>query len=122
MEDDRALFILDASQLDERRQRHIERVLEIAVTTRSLVQNQADGYAYRKQYRWAKGELKIEIVLSHHDGGNDHIDIQLWEIDLLVFHVSGVQRVNQRKKVFINAWVHREIRSYWEVSIHHAEP
>lgn len=122
MEDDRAQFILDASQFDERRRRHIERALELAVTAKSLVQNKADAYAYRKQYDWAKGDLKIEIVLSHHDGGNDHIDIRLWELDMLVFHVSGVQRVNQRKRVMIDAWVHLDIQSYWEATIYHIGP
>lgn len=122
MEDDRAKFILDIPALNERRIVLISYALELAVTKKSMVRQETDSYAFRKRYEWAKGELKIEIEFSHTDGGNDHLDLRVYELDWLVFHISAVQRHSQRKRVMARSYVHRDIQSYWEAIIQYAKP
>lgn len=122
MEDERAKFILEIPALDERRIMLIEYALELAVTKKSLAGHENDGYASRKQYVWAKGELRIEVDLSHTAGGIEHVEVRVYELDALVFQVSAAQRVSQRKRVLQNVSVRRDIRSYWEAIIRYARP
>lgn len=122
MEDERAKFILEIPSLNERRIVLIEYALELAVTKKSLAAQQTDGYAVRKQYVWAKGELRVEVDFSHTEGGIEHVEVRVHELDALVFQVSAVQRVSQRKRVLQNVSVHRDIQSYWEAIIRFAQP
>lgn len=105
--------------MEERRRKLIGFALERAVTARHLVRHSADGYAYSKRYEWAKGDLKVEVELSHSDGGTDHVDLQVRELGFLVFHVSGVLRMTQRNRSHVDHTVHRDIAGYWEATIRH---
>lgn len=109
--------------MEERRRKLIGFALERAVTARHLVRHSADGYAYSKRYEWAKGDLKVEVELSHSDGGTDHVDLQVRELGFLVFHVSGVRRSRPQPSLTrVDHTVHRDIAGYWEATIRHMRP
>lgn len=122
MEDDGVKFILEIPSFDERRIMLIECALGLAVTKKCLVRQQTDGFAFRKNYEWGRGEVKIEIAYSNTKEGNEHLDLRVLELDWLVFHVSAVRRVSQRKRVMHRATVHRDTQSYWEAIIRYVQP